>query len=124
MDGETWQHYGEDLETNLQTFSERLKRGAYRAKPVRRAYVPKDDGRERPIGVPVLEDKIVQRSAAEVIGGIFEADFKGFSYGFRPGRSQHNALDAVRGRDQAEEDRLDSRRSTSVDSSTPSTTVG
>jgi group II intron reverse transcriptase/maturase len=95
VDGETWQHYREELEGNLQDLSERLKRGAYRAKPVRRAFVPKDDGRKRPIGVPVLEDKIVQRSAAEVIGDVFEADFKGFSYGFRPGRSQHNALDAV-----------------------------
>jgi group II intron reverse transcriptase/maturase len=95
LDGETWQHYGEALEANLQDLSERLKRGAYRAKPVRRVFVPKDDGRKRPIGVPVLEDKIVQRSAAEVIGGVWETDFKGFSYGFRPGRSQHNALDAV-----------------------------
>jgi RNA-directed DNA polymerase len=95
VDGETWQHYGEDLEGHLQDLSERLKRGAYRAKPVRRAFVPKDDGRERPIGVPVLEDKLVQRTAAEVIGAVFEVDFKGFSYGFRPGRHQHNALDAV-----------------------------
>ena len=95
VDGETWQHYGERLEENLRDLSGRLQRGAYRAKPVRRAWIPKPDGRERPIGVPTLEDKIVQRAAAEVIGAVFEADFKGFSYGFRPGRSAHNALDAV-----------------------------
>ena len=95
VDGETWQHYGEDLEGNLHDLTERLKRGAYRAKPVRRVFIPKDDGRERPIGVPTLEDKIVQRAAAEVMGAIYETDFKGFSYGFRPGRNQHNALDAV-----------------------------
>jgi group II intron reverse transcriptase/maturase len=95
VDGETWQHYGEDLERNLQDLVGRLKRGAYRAKPVRRVTIPKDDGRERPIGIPTLEDKIVQRSAAEVMGAVYETDFIGFSYGFRPGRSQHNALDAV-----------------------------
>ena len=95
MDGETWQHYGEALEENLQGLSHRLKRGAYRAKPVRRVYIPKADGRQRPLGVPVLEDKIVQRAAVEVLNAIYETDFLGFSYGFRPGRSQHNALDAL-----------------------------
>ena len=95
MDGETWRHYGEDLETNLQDLSERLKRGGYRAKPVRRAYIPKADGRQRPLGVTTLEDKIVQRAAVEVMNAIYETDFLGFSYGFRPGRSQHNALDAL-----------------------------
>ena len=95
VDGETWQHYGENLETNLQDLSGRLKRGAYHAKPVRRVYIPKPDGRQRPIGVPVLEDKIVQSATAEVLQAIYETDFKGFSYGFRPGRSQHNALDAL-----------------------------
>jgi RNA-directed DNA polymerase len=95
VDGETWEHYGEKLEENLQDLSGRLKRGAYRAKPVRRAYIPKADGRQRPLGVPALEDKLVQRVVAEVMGAIYEADFKGFSYGFRPGRGQHNALDAV-----------------------------
>src|SRR5207342_2042108 len=74
---------------------ERLKRGAYRAKPVRRAYIEKADGRKRPLGVPVLEDKIVQRSVVEVLNAIYEVDFLGFSYGFRPGRSQHQALDAL-----------------------------
>ena len=95
VDGETWQHYGETLEENLQDLSHRLKRGAYRAKPVRRVYIPKTDGRQRPLGVTALEDKIVQRAAVEVLNAIYEADFLGFSYGFRPGRSQHQALDAL-----------------------------
>ncbi len=95
VDGETWQHYGEDLEKNLEDLSGRLKRGAYRAKPVRRAYIPKADGRQRPLGVPALEDKIVQRAVAEVLNAIYEEDFLGFSYGFRPGCSPHQALDAL-----------------------------
>src|SRR5256885_1780192 len=95
VDGETWRHYGEELERNLQDLSERLKRGAYRAKPVRRVYIPKADGRQRPIGVPVLEDKIVQRATVAVLNAIYETDFLGFSYGFRPRRSAHLALDAL-----------------------------
>src|SRR5262244_627255 len=95
VDGETWRHYGEELERNLQDLSGRLKRGAYRAKPVRRVFIPKADGRQRPLGVPALEDKIVQRAAVEVLNAIYETDFLGFSYGFRPGRNQHNALDAL-----------------------------
>jgi RNA-directed DNA polymerase len=95
VDGETWRHYGEELEKNLQDLSDRLKRGAYRAKPVRRVYIPKADGRQRPLGVTALEDKIVQRAAVEVLNAIYETDFLGFSYGFRPGRSQHQALDAL-----------------------------
>ena len=95
VDGETWRHYGEDLEGNLQALSERLKRGAYRAKSVRRAYIPKPDGRQRPLGVTVLEDKIVQRTTVEVLNAIYETDFLGFSYGFRPGRSPHEALNAL-----------------------------
>jgi group II intron reverse transcriptase/maturase len=95
VDGETWRHYGEALEENLQGLSDRLKRGAYRAKPVRRVYIPKADGRQRPLGVTALEDKLVQRATVEVLNAIYETDFLGFSYGFRPGRSQHNALDAV-----------------------------
>jgi group II intron reverse transcriptase/maturase len=95
IDGETWRHYGESLEGNLLDLSERLKRGAYRAKPVRRAYIPKTDGRLRPLGVPTLEDKIVQRTVVEVLNAIYEEDFLGFSYGFRPGRSPHQALDAL-----------------------------
>jgi group II intron reverse transcriptase/maturase len=95
VDGETWRHYGQALEENLRDLAGRLKRGAYRAKPVRRTYIPKADGRQRPLGVPVLEDKIVQRAAVEVLNAIYETDFAGFSYGFRPGRSQHKALDAL-----------------------------
>src|SRR5438445_771263 len=95
VDGETWRHYGETLEANLHDLSERLKRGAYRAKPVRRVFIPNADGRQRPLGVPALEDKIVQRAAVEVPNAIYETDFLGFSYGFRPGRSQHQALDAL-----------------------------
>jgi group II intron reverse transcriptase/maturase len=95
IDGETWRHYGQALETNLQDLTERLKRGAYQAKPVRRAYIPKADGRQRPLGVPALEDKIVQRAVVEVLNAIYEVDFLGFSYGFRPGRSPHRALDAL-----------------------------
>jgi len=95
VDGETWRHYGETLEDNLQDLSYRLKRGAYRAKPVRRVYIPKANGRQRPLGVPAREDKIVQRAAVEVLNAIYEMDFLGFSYGFRPGRSQHQALDAL-----------------------------
>src|SRR5258708_31862916 len=94
VDGETWRH-GETLEDNLQDLSHRLKRGAYRAKPVRRVFIPKADGRQRPLGVPALEDKIVQRAAVDVLNAIYETDFLGFSYGFRPGRSQHQALDAL-----------------------------
>lgn len=95
VDGQTWKQYGQNLEENLRDLSDRLKRGAYRAKPVRRVFIPKADGRQRPLGIPALEDKIVQRSAAEVLCAVYEVDFLGFSYGFRPGRSPHNALDAL-----------------------------
>ena len=95
VDGKTWRQYGEELEANLQSLSERLKRGAYRAKPVRRAYIGKADGGRRPLGIPTLEDKIVQGAVTEVLNAIYEVDFLGFSYGFRPGRSQHMALDAL-----------------------------
>ena len=95
VDGETWHSYGQTLEANLQDLSDRLKRGAYRARPVRRVYIPKADGRPRPLGVPALEDKLVQRAVVEVLNAIYETDFLGFSYGFRPGRSPHHALDAL-----------------------------
>jgi len=95
MDGQTWRHYEESLEENLQDLSGKLKRGAYRAKPVRRTYIPKADGKQRPLGVPVLEDKIVQYAAVLVLNAIYETEFLGFSYGYRPGRSQHNCLDAL-----------------------------
>jgi RNA-directed DNA polymerase len=97
VDGETWEHYGENLEANLQDLSHRLRRGAYRARPARRVYIPKvgKPGEVRPLGVPALEDKIVQRATVEVLNAIYEQDFLGFSYGFRPGRSPHQALDAL-----------------------------
>lgn len=95
VDAVTWQQYGEGLEEKLQDLSERLKRGAYRARPVRRVHIPKPDGKQRPIGVPALEDKLVQRASVEVLEAIYEVDFLGFSYGFRPGRSPHHALDAL-----------------------------
>jgi len=95
IDGETWRHYGESLEANLRDLAARVMRGAYRASPVRRVYIPKADGRQRPLGVPTLEDKIVQRAVVEVLNAIYEQDFLGFSYGFRPGRSPHRALDAL-----------------------------
>jgi group II intron reverse transcriptase/maturase len=95
VDGQTWWHYGQALESNLQDLSDRLKRGAYRAKPVRRTYILKADGRQRPLGVTALEDKIVQRATVEALNAIYETDFLGFSYGFRPKRSPHHALDAL-----------------------------
>src|SRR6266480_3383698 len=95
VDGQTWWQYGEALEEHLRDLAARLKRGAYRAKPVRRVYIAKDGGGQRPLGVTALEDKIVQRAAVEVLNAIYETDFLGFSYGFRPGRSQHDCLDAL-----------------------------
>lgn len=95
VDGETWRHYRERLEEHLQELSERLRRGAYRARPVRRVFIPKADGRQRPLGVPALEDKLVQRAVVEVLNSIYEEDFLGFSYGFRPKRNAHQALDAL-----------------------------
>jgi RNA-directed DNA polymerase len=95
VDGETWQHYGEHLAGNLADLADRLKRGAYRAEPVRRVYIAKADGGRRPLGVPALEDKIVQRATVDVLNAIYESDFLGFSYGFRPGRGPHHALDAL-----------------------------
>jgi len=95
VDGMGWQQYGEHLEGNLAELHERLHRGAYRALPSRRQYIPKPDGRRRPLGIAALEDKIVQRAVVAVLNAIYEADFLGFSYGFRPKRSQHDALDAL-----------------------------
>jgi group II intron reverse transcriptase/maturase len=95
VDGQTWEDYGKNLEANLQSLSQRLKSGAYRASPSRRVYIPKADGRQRPLGVTTLEDKLVQRATAGVLNAVYEADFLGFSYGFRPGRNQHHALDAL-----------------------------
>jgi RNA-directed DNA polymerase len=95
VDGDTWQHYGEQVETHLQSLADRLRRGAYRVHPARRVYIPKADGRPRPLGVPALEDKIVQRAVVEVLNAIYEPAFLGFSYGFRPGRNPHLAVDAL-----------------------------
>ena len=95
VDGQTWQGYGEELESYLKNLSDRLAQGTYRAKPVKRVYIPKPDGKQRPIGIPVLEDKIVQRAAVQVLNAVWETDFLGFSYGYRPGRSAHVALDAL-----------------------------
>lgn len=95
VDKVTWQSYGETLEENLLDLADRLNRGAYRAKPVKRVYIPKPDGRQRPLGVTALEDKIAQRSMTQVLNAVYETDFLGFSYGFRPERSQHMALDAL-----------------------------
>lgn len=95
VDGETWRQYGENLESHLEELSGRLRRGAYRAKAVRRVFITKEDGRQRPLGVTALEDKIVQRATVEVLNAIYETDFLGFSYGYREGKGQHNALDAL-----------------------------
>lgn len=95
IDGVTWRSYQENLEANLADLSGRLHRGAYRASPVERRHIEKESGGTRPIGIPTLEDKIVQRATVEVLNAIYEVDFLGFSYGFRPGRNQHQALDAI-----------------------------
>jgi len=95
VDGVTWQQYGEGVEERLQYLHQRIHRGAYRAQPSRRTYIPKADGRQRPLGIAAVEDKIVQQAVVTVLNQIYEEDFLGFSYGFRPGRSQHVALDAL-----------------------------
>jgi retron-type reverse transcriptase len=95
VDDVTWRAYGQDLEANLADLHARVHRGGYRAKPSRRAYIPKADGRLRPLGIAALEDKLLQRAVVEVLNAIYETDFLGFSYGFRPGRGPHDALDAL-----------------------------
>ena len=95
VDGVTWAAYGQDLDVHLQDLHERVQQGRYRASPSRRAYIPKADGRQRPLGIATLEDKIVQRAVVEVLTAIYEVDFLGFSYGFRPRRGPHQALDAL-----------------------------
>ena len=95
VDGVTWATYGQDLEANLRDLHARVHTGRYRARPSRRVYIPKADGRQRPLGIATLEDKILQRAVVEVLNAIYEEDFVGFSYGFRPGRSPHDALDAL-----------------------------
>ena len=99
----TWEAYGEGLEDRLTDLERRIHRGAYRAQPSRRVYIPKPDGRQRPLGIAALDDKVVQRAVVEVLNAIYETDFLGFSYGFRPppafagagSRGQHDALDAL-----------------------------
>jgi len=95
VDEVTWREYGENLEAGLVDLHDRVQSGRYRAKPSKRIYIPKADGRQRPIGIAALEDKIVQQAVSQVLGAIYEEDFANFSYGFRPGRSPHNALDAL-----------------------------
>ena len=95
VDGVTWEDYGQDLEANLQALHGRVHRGSYRPRPSRRVFIPKADGRQRPLGIASLEDKLLQRAVVEVLNMTYETDFLGFSYGFRPGRSPHRALDAL-----------------------------
>jgi RNA-directed DNA polymerase len=95
VDGLTWEAYEGNLERKLEDLHARLHRGTYRPLPSRRVYIPKPDGRQRPLAVASLEDKIVQRAVAAVLNAIYEEDFLGFSYGFRPGRSAHDAMDAL-----------------------------
>ena len=95
VDGVTWEDYGQDLEAKLRDLHARVHRGAYRARPSRRVFIPKADGRQRPLGFAALEDKLLQRAVVEVLNAVYETDFLGFSYGFRPGRSAHQALDAL-----------------------------
>jgi RNA-directed DNA polymerase len=95
VDGLTWRAYEQDLERNLEDLHARVHRGAYRALPSRRRYIPKPDGRQRPLAIAALEDKIVQKATVAVLNAVYEEDFLGFSYGFRPRRSQHDALDAL-----------------------------
>ena len=95
VDGVTWDEYEQGLEERLVDLKDRVHRGAYRAQPSRRIYIPKADGRQRPIGIAALEDKIVQQAVTTILNQIYEVDFRGFSYGFRPGRNPHQALDAL-----------------------------
>ena len=109
VDGVRWQEYESGLEGRLVDLHSRVHRGTFRAQPSRRVYIPKADGRQRPLGIAALEDKIVQQAVVTILNQIYEVDFKGFSYGFRPGRSPHQALDALVGRTGAEEGELGAR---------------
>jgi RNA-directed DNA polymerase len=95
VDGVTYEEYERDAARNIQTLHERLKNGKYQAQPLRRVYIPKENGKQRPISIPALEDKIVQKAMVEILNAIYEQDFLDCSYGFRPGRGQHQALDEV-----------------------------
>ena len=96
VDGVTYEEYERDVAGNIQTLHERLKNGKYQAQPLRRVYIPKENGKQRPISIPALEDKIVQKAMVEILNAMYEQDFLDCSYGFRPGRGQHQALDEVR----------------------------
>jgi len=96
IDGVTYAQYETGVDENIRQLHQRLKEGKYRAQPLRRVYIPKEDGKQRPISIPVLEDKLVQKAAVDLLNAIYEQDFLGSSYGFRPGRGQHQALDEVR----------------------------
>jgi RNA-directed DNA polymerase len=108
VDGVTWHEYGADLEVNLRDLHDRVHAGRYRARPSRRVFIPKADGRLRPLGIAALEDKILQRAVVEVLNAVYETDFLGVSYGFRPGRSPHH-VGCVVGRDRAQEGELGAR---------------
>jgi hypothetical protein len=95
VDGVTWKEYEAGLEDRIADLHSRVHRGAYQAQPSRRVYIPKADGRQRPLGIAALEDKVVQQAVVTILNQIYEVDFKGFSYGFRPGRNPHQALDAL-----------------------------
>ena len=109
VDGVTWQQYEVGLEDRLRDLHRRVHPGTYRATPSRRAFIPKADGRMRPLGIAALEDKIVQQAVVRVLNQIYEVDFLGFSYGFRPGRSQHDASGRALGGDHGEEGELGAR---------------
>ncbi len=106
VDDVTWRQYGEDLEDHLPGLHERVQSGRYRAKPSKRIWIPKPDGRQRPIGIAALEDKIVQQAVVRVLNQIYEEDFLGFSYGFRPGRNPHQCVGCGMGGDHAAEGKL------------------
>src|SRR5436190_9670181 len=95
VDGVTYEEYERDVAGNIQTLHERLREGKYQAQPLRRVYIPKENGKQRPISIPALEDKIVQKAMVEILNAIYEQDFLDCSYGFRPGRGQHQALEEV-----------------------------
>ena len=107
VDGVTWEEYGIDLDRRLANLHARIHRGSYRAQPSQRRYIPKPDGRQRPLGVAAVEDKIVQRALVEVLNAIYEGDFLGFSYGFRPKRGQHDAPGCARSRNRPGGSELD-----------------
>jgi len=95
VDEVRWKEYGEELENRLESLHERIHKGTYRDRPSKRIYIPKPDGKRRPIGIVALEDKIAEMAVVKILNQIYEEEFIGFSYGYRPGRSQHRALDAI-----------------------------